>query len=125
MEFHLRFGARSGFGPVAHRSAAALRGCPTGGVADVPGQSRWHEGSALSVFFSSDVVACAFSELADKTALGQIEKDLIRTFPDNAFFAELGAPGTIRLRRVLGAYAWFRPKVGDTIALAEPLLPHR
>lgn len=43
--------------------------------------------------------------------LGEIEKDVRRTFPNNIFFGGDGA-GCEKLRRLLTAYAWHDPSIG-------------
>ncbi|KAF5913882.1 small G protein signaling modulator 3 isoform X2 [Diceros bicornis minor] len=45
-------------------------------------------------------------------AAKQIEKDLLRTMPSNACFANLSSIGVPRLRRVLRALAWLYPEIG-------------
>ncbi|XP_027971397.1 small G protein signaling modulator 3 isoform X2 [Eumetopias jubatus] len=45
-------------------------------------------------------------------AAKQIEKDLLRTMPSNACFANVGSVGVPRLRRVLRALAWLYPEIG-------------
>lgn len=42
----------------------------------------------------------------------QIEKDLLRTLPSNACFANMSSVGIPRLRRVLQAIAWLFPNIG-------------
>lgn len=42
----------------------------------------------------------------------QIEKDLLRTMPSNACFANVNSIGVPRLRRVLRALAWLYPEIG-------------
>lgn len=42
----------------------------------------------------------------------QIEKDLLRTMPSNACFADVSSIGVPRLRRVLRALAWLYPEIG-------------
>lgn len=42
----------------------------------------------------------------------QIEKDLLRTMPSNACFANVSSIGVPRLRRVLRALAWLYPEIG-------------
>ncbi|XP_021562696.1 small G protein signaling modulator 3 isoform X3 [Carlito syrichta] len=45
-------------------------------------------------------------------AAKQIEKDLLRTMPSNACFANVNSIGVPRLRRVLRALAWLYPEIG-------------
>lgn len=45
-------------------------------------------------------------------AAKQIEKDLLRTMPSNACFANENSIGVPRLRRVLRALAWLYPEIG-------------
>ncbi|XP_012597114.1 small G protein signaling modulator 3 isoform X3 [Microcebus murinus] len=45
-------------------------------------------------------------------AAKQIEKDLLRTMPGNACFANVNSIGVPRLRRVLRALAWLYPEIG-------------
>uniref|UniRef100_A0A8P0S757 Small G protein signaling modulator 3 n=2 Tax=Canis lupus familiaris TaxID=9615 RepID=A0A8P0S757_CANLF len=45
-------------------------------------------------------------------AAKQIEKDLLRTMPSNACFANVSSIGVPRLRRVLRALAWLYPEIG-------------
>ncbi|XP_016060794.1 PREDICTED: small G protein signaling modulator 3 isoform X1 [Miniopterus natalensis] len=45
-------------------------------------------------------------------AAKQIEKDLLRTMPSNACFANESSIGVPRLRRVLRALAWLYPEIG-------------
>ncbi|XP_019516134.1 PREDICTED: small G protein signaling modulator 3 isoform X1 [Hipposideros armiger] len=45
-------------------------------------------------------------------AAKQIEKDLLRTMPSNACFANESSVGVPRLRRVLRALAWLYPEIG-------------
>lgn len=42
----------------------------------------------------------------------QIEKDLLRTMPSNACFANENSTGVPRLRRALRALAWLYPEIG-------------
>uniref|UniRef100_A0A6G1SM00 TBC1 domain family member 2A n=2 Tax=Aceria tosichella TaxID=561515 RepID=A0A6G1SM00_9ACAR len=42
----------------------------------------------------------------------QIELDLLRTLPNNKYFETIDSPGTVRLRRVLNAFAAHKPEVG-------------
>lgn len=42
----------------------------------------------------------------------QIELDLLRTLPNNKYFEAIDSPGTVRLRRVLNAFAAHKPEVG-------------
>ncbi|XP_005379376.1 PREDICTED: small G protein signaling modulator 3 isoform X3 [Chinchilla lanigera] len=42
----------------------------------------------------------------------QIEKDLLRTMPSNACFANVNSIGVPRLRRILRALAWLYPEIG-------------
>lgn len=48
----------------------------------------------------------------DTTAAKQIEKDLLRTMPSNACFANENSTGVPRLRRALRALAWLYPEIG-------------
>ncbi|KAF6340437.1 small G protein signaling modulator 3 [Rhinolophus ferrumequinum] len=48
----------------------------------------------------------------DTIAAKQIEKDLLRTMPGNACFANENSIGVPRLRRVLRALAWLYPEIG-------------
>ncbi|KAM6162599.1 small G protein signaling modulator 3 isoform 1-T1 [Erethizon dorsatum] len=45
-------------------------------------------------------------------AAKQIEKDLLRTMPSNACFANVNSIGVPRLRRILRALAWLYPEIG-------------
>ncbi|XP_064139559.1 small G protein signaling modulator 3 isoform X2 [Loxodonta africana] len=45
-------------------------------------------------------------------AAKQIEKDLLRTMPGNACFANVSSIGVPRLRRILRALAWLYPDIG-------------
>ncbi|KAM9230566.1 small G protein signaling modulator 3 isoform 2-T2 [Dugong dugon] len=45
-------------------------------------------------------------------AAKQIEKDLLRTMPGNACFANVSSIGVPRLRRILRALAWLYPEIG-------------
>jgi hypothetical protein len=42
----------------------------------------------------------------------QIELDLLRTLPNNKYFETVDSPGTVRLKRVLNAFAAHKPEVG-------------
>eukprot|EP00051_Salpingoeca_urceolata_P018368 m.257226 g.257226 ORF g.257226 m.257226 type:complete len:540 (-) comp19180_c3_seq4:33-1652(-) len=60
-----------------------------------------------------EIVCCGEAELTkNKEAAREIDKDLMRTFPENVFFNDMTAEGTHRLRRLLIAFAWLRPDVG-------------
>ncbi|XP_037053583.1 small G protein signaling modulator 3 isoform X2 [Peromyscus leucopus] len=48
----------------------------------------------------------------ETVAAKQIEKDLLRTMPSNACFANVNSIGVPRLRRVLRALAWLYPEIG-------------
>lgn len=48
----------------------------------------------------------------DTIAAKQIEKDLLRTMPSNACFANENSTGVPRLRRALRALAWLYPEIG-------------
>jgi hypothetical protein len=52
------------------------------------------------------------TDLKDQSIVGQVEKDLMRTFPTNVHFNTMEAEGTQRLRRVLLTTAWTIPEVG-------------
>uniref|UniRef100_A0A2R5L1Q0 Small G protein signaling modulator 3 homolog n=1 Tax=Hirondellea gigas TaxID=1518452 RepID=A0A2R5L1Q0_9CRUS len=53
----------------------------------------------------------------------QIEKDLLRTLPNNACFSHMNATGVPRLRRILRAMAWFYPDIGCTGGSESASLP--
>lgn len=46
------------------------------------------------------------------SASTQIERDLLRTLPDNRCFSKIDAPGVEALRRVLKSLAYFYPELG-------------
>lgn len=52
------------------------------------------------------------SKTSSSNSTKQIELDLLRTLPKNKHFEDLDSSGTVRLRRVLTAYAEHNPKVG-------------
>lgn len=60
----------------------------------------------MSVYIASNKV------LWGGVGVWQIEKDLLRTMPSNACFANVNSIGVPRLRRVLRALAWLYPEIG-------------
>eukprot|EP00040_Diaphanoeca_grandis_P016096 m.82925 g.82925 ORF g.82925 m.82925 type:complete len:928 (-) comp25572_c0_seq1:79-2862(-) len=63
-------------------------------------------------FRYDEIAVCASALLRSSEVSVQIEKDLLRTFPNNAFFDNLKSEGTKRLRRILYATAWTIPEIG-------------
>lgn len=56
--------------------------------------------------------------------LGEIDKDVRRTFPNNIFFGGDGV-GCEKLRRLLTAYAWHDPSIGYCQGECDSWFPHR
>ena len=59
-----------------------------------------------------ELVVCAHVLLQGTETCAQIEKDLLRTFPNNYYFSSMDTEGTKRLRRVLYTTAWTLPEIG-------------
>ena len=52
------------------------------------------------------------SENGNPTTIKAIEKDLLRTIPNNICFSSMDSPGVPKLRRILNGLAWFYPDNG-------------
>lgn len=84
--------------------------CPTQGPPSFPPRGA---SGVTSVEGGVGLPACG---CVSRGSLGvgcrQIEKDLLRTMPSNACFANVSSIGVPRLRRVLRALAWLYPEIG-------------
>lgn len=68
--------------------------------------------SAKTALRYDELARCAEFCLQGQPPMVQIEKDLMRTFPNNIFFSAPETEGVLRLRRVLQTFAWVRPEIG-------------
>ncbi|XP_065826714.1 small G protein signaling modulator 3-like isoform X2 [Oscarella lobularis] len=73
-------------------------------------QSRKKRDESSIVY--KQIVRRALADASDSTAVKQIEKDLLRTMPNNACFSGSGSVGIKRMRNVLRALANFFPEMG-------------
>ncbi len=72
-------------------------------------QSKRSSSSSDEVTYKQIVRASASDHLMTSK---QIEKDLLRTLPNNICFSDLQSNGVPRLRRVLRGIAWLYPDIG-------------
>ncbi len=72
----------------------------------------WECTGAMDAFVPGEYQEILSIHAEDKhPVLGEIEKDVSRTFPTNVFFGGDGV-GCRKLRRLLTAYAWHDPSIG-------------
>ena len=70
---------------------------------------------ALEKKLSSDITYKEMVKISSNDQLmtsKQIEKDLLRTVPNNVCFSHSHSTGIPRLRRIMRCIAWFYPEIG-------------